>query len=103
MRSYLTALSMLIAAALILSSATIAEAPAAPKAKAKKTAPQPAPKKKKKDGSNDSDDDLFGDSAPRAKKGKKGVRELFDQAQGLYDANRFQDALLAYEALLRKY
>lgn len=40
---------------------------------------------------------------PSPSKGPKGVRQLFDEAQQLYDAGKFAPAASAYEAILRKY
>jgi tetratricopeptide (TPR) repeat protein len=40
---------------------------------------------------------------PLPPKGPKGVRQLFDEAQKLYDAGRYVEALRAFDGIVRKY
>ncbi len=68
-------------------------------------------KKKKKKADKDEGDWIEGDNFKAPKTGKdragragpKGVRAMFESAQKLYDAGKFEAALGAYDALLRKF
>lgn len=77
----------------------------------KKAPKAPAGKRKKKKADKDEGDWIEGDNfkAPKAGKdrpgrsGAKGVRAMFETAQKLYDAGKYEAALAAYDSLLRKY